>query len=123
MGLYSGGTAVARGVYWNPVDGQEVHILTHGVLPGDASRRYLKMTAAGLLVVAPVFGLIFLLFLPLFGIGMIGILCVVPMVSGLASVTMTAVRLASGLAGTGWRASRSHLDGKGRRPVSRKKMD
>jgi len=123
MAMYSGGTAVARGVYWNPVDGQEVHILTHGVLPGDASRRYLKMTAAGLLVVAPVFGLIFLLFLPLFGIGMICILCVVPMVSGLASVAMTAVRLSSGLAGTGWRASRSHLDGRGKRSATKRKQD
>lgn len=123
MGMYSGGTAVARGVYWNPVDGQEVHILTHGVLPGDASRRYLKMTAAGLLVVAPVFGLIFLLFLPLFGIGMICILCVVPLVSGLASVAMTAVRLSSGLAGIGWKASRSHFDGRGKRPATKRKQD
>lgn len=115
MGMYSGGTAVARGVYWSPVDGQEVHIRTHGVLPGDASRRYLKMTAAGLLVVAPVFGLTFLLFLPLFGIGMLCILCVVPIVSGLASLAMTAVRIASGLAGAGWKPSRSFFAGKGKR--------
>lgn len=115
MGMYSGGTAVARGVYWNPVDGQEVHIRTHGVLPGDTSRKYLKMTAAGLLVVAPVFGLVFLLFLPLFGIGMLGILCVVPIVSGLASVAMTAVRISSGLAGAGWKPSRSYFTGKASR--------
>ncbi|KAF0183233.1 MAG: hypothetical protein FD164_791 [Nitrospirae bacterium] len=122
MGMYSGGTAVARGVYWNPVDGQEVHIRTHGVLPGDGSRRYLKMTAVGLLVVAPVFGLIFLLFLPLFGIGMIFILCIVPIMSGLASVAMTAVRISSGLAGTGWKPSRSYFSGRGKRTAKKQEV-
>ncbi len=120
MGMYSGGTAVARGVYWNPVDGHEVHIRSRGVLPGDTSRRYLKITAAGLLIIAPVFGLMFLLFLPLFGIGMIFILCVAPIVSGLASVAMTAVRIAGGLAGTGWKPSRSYFAGRGKRATPKK---
>lgn len=97
MIMYSGGATVAKGSYWDPTDGRRVDIGKEGILPGDERRSYLKVSPVGLLVVAPVFGVMFVLFLPFFGLGVLLILCGVAVVSGLATINSTAVQVCCGV--------------------------
>jgi len=97
MGVYHGGMAVSRGVYWNPVDGHDVSIKEHGILPGDSSRKYLKVSSAALLFLAPLLGMSFILFLPLFGIGVMLILCAIPVIKISFEIIASAVRICAGL--------------------------
>jgi hypothetical protein len=68
-----GGEAVKAGFYWHadvweivPVSGEG------GVLPGTAEDRYIRLPALGMLLLAPVMGGLFVVFLPLIGIGLLG---------------------------------------------------
>jgi hypothetical protein len=99
MIMHKGGTVVARGSYWNPVNGDRVTMKTKGMLPGGEGRAYLKMSPAGLLIIAPLCGTMFITFLPLFGIGVFAIVCAVPVICSLGSVAITAVRMCCGGAG------------------------
>lgn len=99
MMMHKGGTVVAKGSYWNPVNGERVAMRVKGTLPGDEGRAYLKMSPAGLLIIAPLCGMMFITFLPLFGIGVFAIVCAVPVICSLGSVAITAVRMCCGGAG------------------------
>lgn len=113
MVIYNGGTVVAKGSYWNPMDGRQVNMREEGILPGDEKKRYMRMSPLNLFIMAPLFGMMFVLFLPLFGIGMLLILCLVPIVSTLAAFTMTAVRICCRITGAGmvfhWKPSRAYF--------------
>ena len=69
MIIDKGGTMVERGLYWNPMDGRRITMSEDGILPGDESTSYMRMSVFSLLVIAPVMGMMFVTFLPLFGIG------------------------------------------------------
>jgi hypothetical protein len=93
MFVHNGGTAVHRGMYWSPVDGRGIHMRDNGILPGDTSRGYLRISPVILLVLAPLFGTTFVFFLPLFGIGVMIVLCLLWASGVLSSLTATAVRV------------------------------
>src|SRR5512139_1163910 len=93
MVIYRSGMAVERGLYWSPMDGQRVDVTNHGVLPGGEDKSYLRLSPLALFLMAPLFGLMFIMFLPLFGIGVFFVVFLVPLVGTLASVAMTSVRL------------------------------
>ncbi len=97
MGFHNGGTLVSRGVYWNPVDGHDVSIKKQGILPGDEDRKYLKISTASLFIVAPLIGMAFILFLPLFGIGALLTLCAIPFIKASFEIIASAVRVCAGL--------------------------
>ena len=78
MVMYIGGTTVAKGWYWSPMDGGRVDMRDNGTLPGDKTCSYLKMSPLILLVIAPLFGMAFTFFLPLFGVGVLFVLCLLP---------------------------------------------
>jgi hypothetical protein len=59
-----------------------------------------KISPLALIVFAPLLGLTFVLFLPLFGIGVLLIVCLLPLLSGLAAVAMTAMRVTTRISGT-----------------------
>ncbi len=99
MYMYRGGTVVEKGLYWNPMDGQRVNVRADGILIGDESKNYLKISPAGLLVIAPLFGTMFVMFLPLFGIGVFLISCLVPVIGTIAAVATTGVRVCCRVAG------------------------
>jgi hypothetical protein len=96
MGIYHGGMAVTRGVYWNPIDGQNVSIRKRDILPGDENRKYLKVSSAWLLLASPLIAMVFILFLPLFGIGVLLSLAAIPLIKLSFEVIASAVRVCSG---------------------------
>jgi hypothetical protein len=115
MFINKGGTIVEKGLYWNPMDGRRVTLRQDGVLPGDESKSYLKTSPALLLVIAPLFGMMYVMFLPLFGIGVFIVSWVVPLVGTLAQVAITGVKVCSRTGGRSaffnWNPSRAYFYG------------
>ena len=115
MLINKGGTPVERGLYWSPLDGQRITMHEDGVLPGDESGNYLRMSPFSLLVIAPVMGLMFVTFLPLFGVGVFLISWLVPLINTLAEIAITGVKVSGRGRGTGahftWHPSRAHFHG------------
>lgn len=65
-----GGT-VPRGTYWSFGSGELVRLRKDGELPGPPSRRWIRLPAVLLLLLGPLLGLAFVLFLPVVGIVLI----------------------------------------------------
>jgi hypothetical protein len=115
MIIDKGGTLVERGLYWNPMDGQRITMSEDGILPGDASTSYMRMSLFGLLVVAPVMGMMFVTFLPLFGVGVFLVSWLVPLINTLAEVAITGVKVSGRTQGRNaffnWQPTRAHFHG------------
>ena len=67
----NGGSKVSKGTYWNISNGERIHLDKEGILPGDSSESYLRFHPAFLLVVGPLMGLVYAIFLPLIAILMV----------------------------------------------------
>jgi hypothetical protein len=67
-----GGTAAKNGFYWN-LGKWEMTLVPKqgGMLPGDASDKYLKVPVVALLVMAPLMGAAYAMFLPFIGFAML----------------------------------------------------
>jgi hypothetical protein len=115
MITYRGGIYAEKGLYWDPMDGQRVRMRSDGVLPGDESKVYVRISTGGLLLVAPLFGMMYVLFLPLFGIGVFIVSWLVIIINALAKLAMSGLqrgsRVASRGASFGWYPEKAHLTG------------
>jgi hypothetical protein len=110
-----GGTAAKNGFYWHLGKWQMTVVPKQGgILPGDAGDRYLRVPVVGLLVIAPLMGAVYAMFLPFIGFAMLfGFL-------GKKAVS-TARAGAMGIGATlsaNWRPGEAHLAGtrRARRP-------
>jgi hypothetical protein len=67
-----GGTAAKSGFYWN-LGKWEMTLVPKqgGILPGDASDKYMKVPVIGLLFIAPMMGAAYAMFLPFIGFAML----------------------------------------------------
>jgi hypothetical protein len=67
-----GGTAAKNGFYWN-LGKWEMTLVPKqgGILPGDASNRYLKVPAVALFFLAPLMGAAYAMFLPFIGFALL----------------------------------------------------
>ena len=114
MVMVKGGTQVEKGLYWSPLDGRHVTMGEKGILPGDQSASFIKLSPSVLLFVAPLFGMMFVLFLPLFGMGVFLASWLVPVIATLSAIAITGIRINSGMGGKStfnWHPSRSYLSG------------
>lgn len=67
-----GGTKVEPGFYWNTSDWQIVTVEREArPLPGGGDQTYVKIPTAGMLLLAPMLGLSFVIFLPFVGFAML----------------------------------------------------
>jgi len=65
---YHGGEQVSKGSYWDRRTGEVVHVGPEGSrLPGGADVSYWKMSEPVMVVVGPLLGLLYVVFLPLIG--------------------------------------------------------
>lgn len=115
MVMFKGGTIVEKGLYWSPTDGRRIDMQHGGALPGDASHIYLKISAVELAVIAPLFGMMYVMFLPLFGMGVFIVSWIIIAVNSLAKVTMIGIQVCGRVAGRGlifnWRPSDASFSG------------
>ncbi len=67
-----GGTAAKNGFYWN-LRKWEMTVVPKqgGILPGDASDKYLKVPVVALLLLAPIMGAAYAMFLPFIGFALL----------------------------------------------------
>ena len=116
MVIYKGGIYVEKGLYWDPLDGQRVNMRSGGILPGDGGKVYLRISSVGLLLIAPLFGMMYVMFLPLFGIGVFIVSWMVIIINFLAKLAMSGIQVCGRVVGRGlsfnWRPSNAHLSGK-----------
>src|SRR5919108_456491 len=115
MVMYKSGTLVERGSYWSPLNGRFFTMREEGMLPADERNSYLKLSPAVLLVIAPLSGMMYVMFLPLLGIGVFLISWLVPLIGTLSSVATTGARISSGVGGRrssfNWSPSRAYFSG------------
>ncbi len=72
MKWYTGGQKATKGSYWEKTSGEIFYAAEGGaVFPGGVERQYLKMPAPVLMMVAPMLGLGYVMFLPLIGVGVV----------------------------------------------------
>ncbi len=72
MAIRIGGTAAKNGFYWNLGKWEMTMVPRQGgILPGGASERYLKVPVVALLVLAPLMGAAYAMFLPFIGFAML----------------------------------------------------
>ncbi len=108
MARYEGGTKVPGGYYWNPREWSVTSVEGEsGTLPGRHGEGYVRLHWIAALLLAPVLGGLFVVFLPFIAIGMV--------IDGAARALFGGARRgAADLAATvtpGWRPGEAHLTG------------
>jgi hypothetical protein len=71
MFQYRGGMVVDKGTYWNVFNGERQDLLSAGALPGNERTKYIKAPSIVVVLLGPVVGLFYVLFLPFIGLGMV----------------------------------------------------
>ncbi len=109
MAKYLGGTAVRSGYYWNPKAWSVTPVERDGgVLPGARDAHYVRVSVWAVLLLLPVLGGLFVVFLPFIGFALTFYAAARP-------VTRMFRRHAEGLAATvtpGWQPGEAHFTGK-----------
>ena len=69
---YHGGEKVKRGLYWNPKKWDMAALPKEGgVLPGAEGNRYIKIPTLLFVLIAPLMGLLYVIFLPFIGFAVV----------------------------------------------------
>jgi hypothetical protein len=72
MFRHTGGEIIKHGFYWNPRTWQVTLIERQGgVLPGPATERYARVPVLAMLILAPIMGAAYVMFLPVIGFAMV----------------------------------------------------
>ena len=103
-----GGTAAKNGFYWNLRKWEMTLVPKQGgILPGDASDRYLKVPVVALLVLAPLMGAAYAMFLPFIGIALTAQWATKKAVGGVREATQSVM----GTMSPAWRPGEAHFTG------------
>jgi len=70
MFIWRGEQKAEAGTYWDIRTGERITIQNQDLLPGDTSTRYIKASSTTVLLLGPILGLSFAIFLPFIGIAM-----------------------------------------------------
>jgi predicted CXXCH cytochrome family protein len=71
MFRFNGGQVVTKGTYWNLSNGEGTSVEHSMALPGDRTVKYLKFSSAGIFLLGPLTGLLFVCLLPLMSLLMV----------------------------------------------------
>jgi hypothetical protein len=113
MFKHTGGQRVESGTYWDVMTGLRVDIDQEGTLPGGNGAKYLKASSGAILLLGPILGLAYVVFLPIMGI--------VTVLSLMVQRTLgVAFGLGKHLVSFGWRPAESYLGGKNKKKNSDK---
>ena len=123
--VYNAGEMAGRGTYLDPVTGRRTDLDSDGLLPGEDGMRFLKLPAGGMLPVAFVVGMLYVLLLPFIGIATLMSIYIIPLfgvASGVLVVSGRAVGAFLEVVGRsvsfGWRPSSAYLAGRRKKKVS-----
>lgn len=94
-----------KGTYWDMESGQRVDLETEDVLPGDSKTVYTKIPPVLMLLLGPVIGLLYVIFLPFIAIATVAALAGRKILGGLIGLVGRSLSF-------GWRPATAHLAGK-----------
>jgi hypothetical protein len=128
--LYSAGQMVRKGTYLDPVSGLRTDLDVDGLLPGADGKRFLRLPPGGMIPVAFVIGILYVLVLPFIGVATLISIYIIPLfgvASGVLVVSGRAIGAFLALVGRsvsfGWRPSSAYLAGRRRKRVVSKNQD
>lgn len=115
---FAGGDWVPKGTYWSVSGGDRVRLEETSTLPGPPSETYLKFHPVALIVIGPLLGLVYAVFLPFAAIAMVAWVTLEKVFGGIAQGLwklavfswQPAESYLAGRQNRGW-ASRSHPPG------------
>ena len=96
---------MGSGTYWDVMTGTRVDFDQEGTLPGGNRAKYLKASSGAILLLGPIIGLAYVVFLPIIGIGTALSLIVQKTLGGIFS-------LGKHIVSFGWRPAEAYLGGK-----------
>ncbi len=102
---HRGAEKAGKGTYWNFSTGERIHLTGDGVLPGSEEATYYKLSPLTILLLGPIFGLVYAAAMPFLGIGMVANVVGQKVFNGVARVVGNAISF-------GWRPSEAYLKGK-----------
>ena len=102
---HRGAEKAGRGTYWNFSTGERIHLTGDGVLPGSKETTYYKLSPLTILLLGPIFGLVYAAFMPFIGIAMVTKVVGKKVFNGVARVVGDTFSF-------GWRPSEAYLKGK-----------
>ncbi len=114
MVKHTGGQKAGKGMYWNFSKGKRIQLTDDGVLPGDNTVTYYRLTPLTILLLGPIFGLAYAAFLPFIGIAIIGKLAV-------QKVFPVVGKASTGWASFWWRPAEAYLAGKKKKEKEKEK--
>ena len=114
---HRGEEKAGKGTYWNFSTGERIKLTGDGVLPGSKETTYYKLSPLTILLLGPIFGLVYAAFMPFIGIAM------VTKVIGqkVIKVFNAGARAVGELISFGWRPGEAYLEGKRKKGKKEKK--
>lgn len=114
MLTYKGGNKVGKGTYWDLAHGRRIDVASEGVLAGEGTATYFRMSSAVMLLSGPVIGLLYAVLMPIIGIATVVTLAVGKVVQGMYNLTAKSISF-------GWQPMNAYLAGKKKKREAGKK--
>jgi len=111
---HRGEEKAGKGTYWNFSAGERIHLTEEGMLPGSKETTYYKLSPVIILLLGPIFGLGYVVFLPFIGIAVITNVVGQKVLNGAARVVGDTISM-------GWRPNEAYLEGKREKGKKEKK--
>ena len=111
---HRGNEKAGKGTYWNFATGERIHLTGDGVLPGSAETTYYKLSPLTVLLLGPIFGLVYAALMPFISIAMVTKVIGEKVFNGIAGVVGNTISF-------GWRPSEAYLKGKKEKGKKEKK--
>ena len=109
-----GGHKVGKGTYWDLRKGHRIDISHEGVLPGDETATYFRMSSGVMLLFGPIVGLLYAILMPVIGIATVAALAVRKVLGGLYNLVAKSISF-------GWQPMSAYLAGKKKKKEAGKK--
>src|SRR5512135_1100255 len=100
-----GGHRVGKGTYWDLRKGHRIDISYEGVLPGDETATYFRISSGVLLLLGPIVGLLYVILMPIIGITTVAAVAVRKVLGGMYNLVAKSISF-------GWQPMNAYLSGK-----------
>ncbi len=100
-----GGHKVGKGTYWDLRRGHRIDIAHEGVLPGNESETYFRISSAAMLLLGPIIGLLYAILMPVIGLATVAALAVRTILGGMYDLVAKSISF-------GWQPKNAYLSGK-----------
>jgi hypothetical protein len=114
MLTYKGGNKVGKGTYWDLAKGRRIDVASEGVLAGEGTTTYFRMSSAVMLLSGPVIGLLYAVLMPIIGIATVITLAVTKVLQGMYNLAAKSISF-------GWQPMSAYLAGKKKKKAEKKK--